>query len=249
MKRNNLPPAILLDMDDTILSDSTSAEECWQSVCNAHASCVDGLRSSTLREAIRAEATWYWSDRDRHRVGRLDLDAARREIVAAALRRLGVDDGELAGAIALDYGQLRDASIEPFPGAIATLRALRERNVRLALLTNGNAVMQRRKIEKHGLAEFFDCILIEGEFGIGKPDARVYRHALDQLDVSPASTWMVGDNLEWEVAAPQRLGIFAIWLDFAGRGLPPASQVRPDRIIRSLTELLEPATDPVAAGS
>jgi putative hydrolase of the HAD superfamily len=42
------------------------------------------------------------------------------------------------------------------------------------------------------------------------------------------------------VAAPQRLGILAIWVDNAGQGLPPSSPVRPERIIRSLSELLEP---------
>ena len=49
---------------------------------------------------------------------------------------------------------------------------------------------------------------------------------------------MVGDNLEWDVAAPQRLGIVGIWLDVLGTGLPEASAVTPDRIIRSLSELL-----------
>jgi putative hydrolase of the HAD superfamily len=38
--------------------------------------------------------------------------------------------------------------------------------------------------------------------------------------------------------APQRLGIFAIWIDVHGDGLPAGSIVKPDRIIRSLTELL-----------
>ncbi len=50
---------------------------------------------------------------------------------------------------------------------------------------------------------------------------------------------MVGDNLEWEVAAPQRLGITGIWHDWQDRGLPPGTNVRPDRIIRSLPELLQ----------
>ena len=50
---------------------------------------------------------------------------------------------------------------------------------------------------------------------------------------------MVGDNLEWEVVAPQRLGIYAIWYDGYGTGLPPGSPIRPDRIIRTLPELLE----------
>jgi putative hydrolase of the HAD superfamily len=59
------------------------------------------------------------------------------------------------------------------------------------------------------------------------------------LGVTPADTWMVGDNLEWEVDTPQRLGIYAIWMDAHGDGLPADSKVKPDRIIRSLTELLQ----------
>jgi putative hydrolase of the HAD superfamily len=58
------------------------------------------------------------------------------------------------------------------------------------------------------------------------------------LGVGPQETWMVGDNLEWEIVAPQRLGIYAIWYDGYSTGLPPGCEVRPDRIIRSLPELL-----------
>ena len=49
---------------------------------------------------------------------------------------------------------------------------------------------------------------------------------------------LVGDNLEWEIVAPQRLGIYAIWHDGYGVGLPPDCPIRPDRIIRRLSELL-----------
>jgi len=42
------------------------------------------------------------------------------------------------------------------------------------------------------------------------------------------------------VAAPQRLGILGVWVDNAGNGLPASSPVRPDRIIRALSDLLEP---------
>ncbi len=119
------------------------------------------------------------------------------------------------------------------------LQALRERGVKLALVTNGPSDTQRAKIERFGLAGFFDHIQIEGEVGFGKPEEQAYRHAMAALDVLPHETWMVGDHLEWEVAAPQRLGIHAIWHDPYGRGLPPGSEVRPDRIIRRLSELLD----------
>lgn len=58
-----------------------------------------------------------------------------------------------------------------------------------------------------------------------------------RLGVVPAGAWMVGDNLEWDVAAPQRLGIRGIWIDARGTGVPPGHAARPDRIIRRLSDL------------
>ena len=61
---------------------------------------------------------------------------------------------------------------------------------------------------------------------------------MNGLGVAAPQTWMVGDNLEWEVVAPQRLGIYAIWYDPTGEGFAARLDGRPDRIIRTLSELL-----------
>jgi putative hydrolase of the HAD superfamily len=61
---------------------------------------------------------------------------------------------------------------------------------------------------------------------------------MEVLGVGPDETWMVGDNLEGEIVAPQRLGFYAIWQDGYGVGLPRNSPIRPERIIRRLSELL-----------
>ena len=236
-----LPRAILLDLDDTILADSVNGDRCWRIVCSRFAAEVQGLAPDRLMAEIDKVRTWYWSDPDRHRRGRLDLQRARQELVGMALQALGAGDRpDLACRIAQDFSALRDEALRPFPGVVDTLRRLRERGVRLALVTNGSGAAQRRKIDRFDLAPLFDSIVIEGELGVGKPDERVYRHACEQLGVAPAEAWMAGDRLDWDVAAPQRLGILAIWVDTAGQGLPPSSPVRPDRIIRSLVELLEP---------
>ena len=124
-----------------------------------------------------------------------------------------------------------------FPDALDLLQRLRARGVPLALVTNGDAGQQRDKIERYDLARFFDVIVVEGEFGAGKPDEVVYRAALDGLGVPPADAWMVGDHLEFDVAGPQRLGVQGVWLDREGAGVPAGSPVRPARIIRSLQEL------------
>ena len=236
---NQLPKALLFNMDDTILAYSHNTDHSWQVVCSRFTSRIGNIKPEVLVSTIKANAALYWSDPEQHRIGRLNLDGARQQIVATALRQLDVDDLSLAHEMALAYAVQREEAIEPFPGAIDTLRTFRERSVQWALLTNGGAEIQRRRVERHQLVPLFDYILIEGEFGVGKPDERVYFHALDQLKVLPHKAWMVGDNLEWEVVIPQRLGMFAIWLDVKGAGLPESSSIHPDRIIRTLRELLD----------
>ena len=126
-----------------------------------------------------------------------------------------------------------------FPGAHETLDRLKELGVKLALVTNGAGAPQRAKVERFALEHRFDHIQIEGEHGFGKPEARAYHHALAALGVAAREAWIVGDNLEWEVIAPQKLGLFAIWIDAYGDGLPDGHAARPDRIIRTLGELLD----------
>ena len=235
-----LPRAVLLDLDDTILDDSGSISACWLEACRAHESAMGLLQHVAVFDAIERVRDWYWADPERHRAGRLDLVAARREVVQIALRELGVDDATLAGQIGDMYHRLRDTGMRPIADAVDTVRWLRESGCRLALLTNGAAHMQRAKIDRFALEALFDAILIEGELGFGKPDPRVYERALDLLDVAPADTWMVGDNLEWDVAEPQRQGIYGIWIDVRGRGLPANYPVQPNRIIRTLSELRKP---------
>ena len=111
----------------------------------------------------------------------------------------------------------------------------------MALVTNGDKSQQRRKIERYDLARYFDAILIEGEFGAGKPEEIVYRHVLERLGVPAREAWMVGDNIEWDVAAPQRLGLRGVWVDREGTGLAAAGDVRPHRIIREFPEILAAA--------
>ena len=231
------PRALLLDLDDTILDDSSRVHESWREACAGHAERLAPLDTVAVVDAIRTTSKWFWNDPDRHREGRLQLDAARREVVRLALAELGVESADLARCIGDAYGHRRDIGMEPLPDAIDTVRWLRESGRRLALLTNGAGSAQRRKIVRFDLADLFDVILVEGEVGFGKPDERVYTRALDELGVSPADTWMVGDNLEWDVAAPQRLGVAGVWIDTRGQGLPEHSFVRPDHTIRSLSEL------------
>ena len=229
-----LPAAMLMDLDDTIVSYSTHAGPCWTRVCDEAAGGIDGVDADTLYRTLTEARTWFWADPDRHQANRQNAPLAYQRIVHHGLCRLGIERWDIARS----YHRARLKTMKPFPGALETLRVLRASRVRMALVTNGGAEPQRDKIRRFNLAPFFDAILIEGECGYGKPDVRIYTDALRLLDAAPDEAWMVGDNLEWEVAVPQKLGIYCIWNDAKGEGLPADSDVRPDRIIRALPELL-----------
>ena len=113
-----------------------------------------------------------------------------------------------------------------------------KKKVKLALLTNGAGEVQRAKINRFGLARYFPTCLVEGELGYGKPDQRVFKMALNKLDVRPNQAWMVGDDLERDIAGAQTAGIFSIWHDYKKTGLPAGSMVTPDKTISNITELL-----------
>ena len=234
----HLPRAILFDLDDTIMVYEAAGEGCWQEACAQAAPQLHGPTSTALFAAIHERSKWFWSDPERFRQGRLDLVAARRQIVAAALEALGVPNLAMAQAIAQLRTELHEQRIAPFPGALHVLQQIHQTKTRLGLVTNGASDKQRAKINRHNLAAIFDCIVVEGEFGCGKPDARVFRHALKQLDTTPADAWMVGDNLLHDIAPAQALGMKGIWHDFRGKGLPADAPCAPDRIIRGLEQLL-----------
>ena len=245
-KMQALPKGILFDLDDTIIAYDAVAAKAWRVACGEYAGGSGRVDTAALLDAIERVGNWYYSDAARCKQARMNLRAARREIVCLALDRIGVNDPALGCRIADVYSARRDEFITLFPGAEQALSVLREQGVAMALLTNGEAASQRAKIGRFGLERFFDVTLVEGELGMGKPDPAVYQRALAGLGLKAADAWMVGDNLEWDVAAPQRLGIRGIWNDYRRAGLPPDCPVRPDRIVHSIAEL---AGVPVAAGA
>ena len=234
---DSLPRAILLDLDNTILVYDAFTEECWQEACRAFAPRIGVRDPDELVASVRVSRRLYWSDPDRSRQGRLNLLVARRAVVSMAFSRLGIECPIGAYNLADSYGLIKERTVKPYPGAIDTLKRFRNCGVRLALVTNGSSKLQRGKIERFGLTAYFDVILIEGEFNLGKPDERVFMHVLERLNVAATEAWMIGDNLEDDIAPSQTLGFCGVWVDWKGEGLPKSSLVRPDRIIRTLAEL------------
>ncbi|MBN2441877.1 MAG: HAD family hydrolase [Spirochaetales bacterium] len=234
----DFPEVIIFDLDDTIIEFYKGVVPSWKTACSLFCKNNTYVDKDSLYTAIRIAGQWYWKDPERHRIGRNDLRKARREIVVIAFHQLGLSNNADAFGLADHYSDLRMESLTLFPSAKETLNTFKEKKQRMVLLTNGESSLQREKIKMFDLEHYFEKIFIEGEVGIGKPDIRAYQNLLDCMKLKPRNVWMVGDNLEWDVYAPQSIGIYSIWNDFGQQGLPDTHPSVPDRIISNISELL-----------
>ena len=230
------PRAILVDLDDTILA-AGQRPQVLLAIARDFAAELSPHDPEAIADELEAALALFWSDPERHKVARFGIAEARRSVVRETFAALPPLTPDLADRFAAAFTAAREAMTVCFPGAIEGLQALKDHGVRLALITNGSSATQRAKIERFDLAAFFDHIQIEGEVGFGKPEPRAYHHAMAALGAEPHETWIVGDHLEWEVRAPQSLGLTAVWCDGFARGLPEDAPCRPDHIVVSLSEL------------
>ena len=234
-----LPRVALFDLDDTIIEFEQHALPSWRAVAERFSRRLGGTDPAKLVEAIQARSRDFWADPERSRVGRLDMDWARRQVLGEVLGAVDGADAGLIAEVSAEYDRIRMEPVRPFPGAIETLEDLKSRGLGLGLITNGSGRDQREKVERFDLERLFQVIVIEGEFGSGKPDHRNFRHALEHLGSGPADAWMVGDRLEADIVPAVELGMHAVWVDWSARGLPEDAPARPHRTVKRIAELLE----------
>lgn len=183
---------------------------------------MEGLWARFLGDGPNLEALRAWAPDYR-------LDAW-----SGALEEHGVNDIPLAERLAEAFQHERRLRHVVFPDAETILQEL-GRSYRLGLVTNGAPDLQREKIRGSGLAHFFDSITISGEIGVGKPDPRIFRVALDSLGAKPANIAMVGNSLKRDIAPAQRLGMRAVWVNRTGSACN--SDITPRAEITNLSEL------------
>ena len=124
-----------------------------------------------------------------------------------------------------------------YEGAREVLQTLSER-ASLAMVTNGLGEVQRSRIARLGLDEYFDAVAISAEIGTAKPDRGIFDIVFESLD-SPAkeSAVMVGDNLSADIRGGMNYGIATCWYNPHGRSNNGSDQG--DHEIEDLRELIE----------
>jgi HAD superfamily hydrolase (TIGR01509 family) len=102
------------------------------------------------------------------------------------------------------------------PDIVPALAALRARGLRLVVVSNANGTL-RHLFERLGLAQWFDSMLDSHEWGVEKPDPRLFQHALEESGAEATTTVHVGDLYQVDVVGARRASLGgAVLFDAAG---------------------------------
>lgn len=94
-----------------------------------------------------------------------------------------------------------------------TINILRDK-YRLALISNfDHAPTAYSILDRFGIKDFFERILISIEVGWRKPQAHIFLNALNLLKTKPDEAIFVGDNLEADVVGSKNVGMKVIWIN------------------------------------
>jgi putative hydrolase of the HAD superfamily len=226
--------AVLFDLDDTLHDDTlayhSAAEEVAHEVAAEH-----GIDALALKAAYIEEAEGFWKRLTADALN-VKLASVRAGLWQSALENVGVADAEVAARSAERYNDYRKKYFTLFPGAAEVLATLRERGVKLGIVTNGLSETHREKIALLRIADSFDAIFIADEVGMLKPDPLLFAHACEVLETAPAHSAMVGDRYDRDIRGAHDAGLYTVLLKVREEEIPPGAP-QPDATCDSIGEV------------
>lgn len=180
--------------------------------------------------------------RDEHgELSRRDLVERRaRDTIAVGLREAGLtaDDTMLDRAESLLFEPDRGRPI--YPGARELLDVLRDRGLRIGLISNWSSHWIVADIAAAaGISDYFLPLVSSASFGRMKPHPSIFRHVLDGWHLRPDEAVMIGDTLDTDVLGASRIGMRSILVEVQANPANRSAEatVRPTYCVRHLQEI------------
>jgi HAD superfamily hydrolase (TIGR01549 family) len=232
--RNNVSmalSAILIDIDSTVYN----AVPCYR----------NGLVTAQ-RAAARIHPDWESPD-----TFRADYENARDRLVARIgyqpawhsrfIYFLSMLEKRLGNSSLRSAGQLRRAYWDGYAEKMAvdddcaeTIQWIRDRGITVVWTTNFTCEPQVWKLDQLGLIDAADYFVASEEAGVEKPDPALFSLALEKANTDPGEAWMVGDDLNRDIAGAQTSGLKGVWMC---RNSASRNDIEPDHTIYQWTEL------------
>ena len=167
-----------------------------------------------------------------NKVSKADLRYLR---LSDTFKKLNYDiNDDLINQLAIDYIEHLSDFNHLIPDALTVLELLKS-NYKMHIITNGFKEVQKRKLQKSDLIQYFETVTISEDVGVKKPHKLIFNHALTAANANVESSIMIGDNFNADIIGALGVGMKAIYYDFHNTNEQERENVI---IVKSLKEII-----------
>ena len=188
--------AIIFDAYGTLFDVNSAAEKCKDKIGNKWEGFANYWRTTQL------EYTWLRSLMKRHK----DFWQVTEDSLDKSMKAYEIDSSmrnEL-----LDLYKI----LLPFKEVPEVLKSLKEKDLKLAILSNGTPALLEQLVKSNNLENIFDNIFSIEEVGIYKPDSKVYDMPIKEYQINKNEVAFLSSNT-WDVSGGGNYGYNSIWVN------------------------------------
>ena len=211
--------AIIFDAYGTLFDVNSAAEKCKDKIGDKWEPFANFWRTTQL------EYTWLRSLMKRHKdFWQITEDSLDKSMMAFNINPKMKD--ELLNLYKI---------LSPFQEVPETLKILKEKNFKLAILSNGTPSLLNQLVKSNNLDNLFDDLFSIEEVKIYKPDSKVYELPIKKYEIKKNEVAFLSANT-WDVSGAGNYGYNAIWVN-RNNNIFDYLDYKPNNQIKSLTEL------------
>ena len=215
------PKAIVFDAYGTLFDVNSAAEKCKNKIGSKWENFANFWRTTQL------EYTWLRSLMKKHK----DFWQVTEDSLDKSMKVFNIDSG-LKNELLNLYKIL-----SPYPEVKKVLTILKEKKLKLAILSNGTPKLLQELVKSNNLNNLFDDLFSVEEVKIYKPDYRVYDLPIKKYQIKPEEITFLSANT-WDVSGGGNYGYNSVWVN-RGKSHFDNLDYYPKNEIGNLTQLLD----------
>ena len=213
--------AIIFDAYGTLFDVNSAAEKCKDKIGDKWEGFANFWRTTQL------EYTWLRSLMKRHK----DFWQVTEDSLEKSMNAFKIDKAMKNELLNL-YKVLNT-----FPEVKDVLNKLKEKNYKLAILSNGTPALLNELIKSNNLDNIFDDIFSIEEVGIYKPDAKVYDMPIKKYKIQKEEVVFLSANT-WDISGGGNYGYSSIWVN-RNNSIFDNLDYKPKEEVKNLNQLLD----------
>lgn len=200
---------IILDVDDTLIDANKTEDYAVHRLFNRH-------HWRLTPELQKQYHTWnqgLWRQLEQGKIGYEELSQCTWHDFLKARLGFNVDGLSVMQEYRSYFGQCH----ELLPGARDFMRYAKRQGYSLTILSNGETVMQHRRLRDAGVEDAFDLIVVSEETHFQKPEAGIFDYFFKHAKFGPEETLFFGDGLKSDILGASDYGFDSIWYNHRHR--------------------------------